>query len=95
MPEAAVLEAARVGGADPFIRALPQGYQTLLSGLKATVEARSGGNTLAVPAAPGEDAGHYSATLNLAQPGDWVIKGVAGELYPCKPDIFAETYEPA
>src|SRR5690606_4021676 len=27
-------------------------------------------------------------------PGDWVIKGVAGEFYPCKPDIFAATYEP-
>lgn len=27
--------------------------------------------------------------------GDWVIKGVQGEFYPCKPDIFAETYEPA
>lgn len=26
--------------------------------------------------------------------GDWIIKGVRGELYPCKPDIFAETYEP-
>jgi hypothetical protein len=25
--------------------------------------------------------------------GDWVIKGVKGELYPCKPDIFAATYE--
>ena len=28
-----------------------------------------------------------------AQPGDWIIKGVKGELYPCKPDIFASTYE--
>lgn len=28
-------------------------------------------------------------------PGDWIIKGVAGEFYPCKPDIFAETYERA
>lgn len=28
-----------------------------------------------------------------AQPGDWVIKGVAGEFYPCKPEIFAATYE--
>lgn len=28
-----------------------------------------------------------------ANPGDWIIKGVAGELYPCKPDIFAATYE--
>lgn len=24
---------------------------------------------------------------------DWVIRGVKGELYPCKPDIFEETYE--
>ena len=27
--------------------------------------------------------------------GDWIIRGVQGELYPCKPDIFAATYEPA
>lgn len=27
--------------------------------------------------------------------GDWVITGVKGERYPCKPDIFAATYEPA
>lgn len=26
--------------------------------------------------------------------GDWIITGVAGEKYPCKPDIFAVTYEP-
>ncbi len=28
-----------------------------------------------------------------AIPGDWIIRGVQGEFYPCKPDIFAETYE--
>ena len=28
-----------------------------------------------------------------ADHGDWIIKGVAGEFYPCKPDIFAATYE--
>ena len=28
-----------------------------------------------------------------ADVGDWIIKGVAGEFYPCKPDIFAATYE--
>jgi hypothetical protein len=27
--------------------------------------------------------------------GDWVIKGIKGEFYPCKPDIFAATYDPA
>ena len=30
-----------------------------------------------------------------ANPGDWIIKGVKGEYYPCKPDIFEATYEKA
>lgn len=30
-----------------------------------------------------------------AEPGDYIICGVKGELYPCKADIFAATYEPA
>lgn len=29
-----------------------------------------------------------------ASAGDWIIKGVQGEFYPCKPDIFEATYEP-
>jgi hypothetical protein len=29
-----------------------------------------------------------------ADVGDWIIRGVKGELYPCKPDIFETTYEP-
>lgn len=31
----------------------------------------------------------------LASPGDWIIRGVKGEHYPCKPDIFEATYSPA
>lgn len=27
-------------------------------------------------------------------PGDWIITGVNGEVYPCKPDIFEKTYDP-
>lgn len=30
-----------------------------------------------------------------AQRGDWIIKGIKGEFYPCKPDIFKSTYETA
>lgn len=30
-----------------------------------------------------------------ASPGDWIIRGVKGEIYPCKPDIFNATYDPA
>lgn len=29
----------------------------------------------------------------LASPGDWIITGIHGEKYPCKPDIFEKTYE--
>ena len=41
-------------------------------------------DTLTVPTLEGE---------HVASVGDWIIKGVAGEFYPCKPDIFAETYD--
>lgn len=32
---------------------------------------------------------------HIAKVGDYIIKGVRGEFYPCKPDIFEETYEEA
>ena len=32
---------------------------------------------------------------HIASRYDWIIKGVKGEFYPCKPDIFEATYEPA
>lgn len=38
---------------------------------------------------------HTLEGVMRAEKGDWIIKGVRGELYPCKPDIFAEIYEPA
>lgn len=31
----------------------------------------------------------------IASPGDWIIQGIKGEIYPCKPDIFAEIYDVA
>lgn len=44
------------------------------------------GYTLLIPTLEGT----MTASLN-----DWIIKGVKGEIYPCKPDIFAATYESA
>jgi len=55
----------------------------------------------------GADVAHYDETAAtaayitigtlegnmIAKPGDWIIKGVKGEFYPCKPDIFEATYE--
>ena len=37
---------------------------------------------------------HTLEGVMRADVGDWLIQGVKGELYPCKPDIFAATYEP-
>lgn len=45
-----------------------------------------GERTVTIPTLEGEMTGRV---------GDWIIRGVKGELYPCKPDIFAATYEPA
>lgn len=42
----------------------------------------------------GVDIDTLEGTMH-ASPGDWIIRGVQGEFYPCKPDIFASTYEPA
>lgn len=43
-----------------------------------------------------DDAEWFIDTLEgtmTAKPGDWIIRGVAGEFYPCKPNIFEATYE--
>ncbi len=44
------------------------------------------GDTISIPTLEG---------VMTADVGDWIIKGVQGELYPCKPDIFEATYEAA
>ena len=48
---------------------------------------------------PFEMVGDHSLVIHTlegdmrADPQDWIIKGVKGEFYPCKPDIFEATYE--
>lgn len=37
--------------------------------------------------------GKYTRVVHVATEGDWIIKGVQGEFYACKPDIFEATYE--
>ncbi|MFA6242685.1 MAG: hypothetical protein WC655_17230 [Candidatus Hydrogenedentales bacterium] len=46
----------------------------------------NGGDPLRIKTLEGE---------HTVSPDDWIIQGVKGELYPCKPDIFEATYEPA
>lgn len=37
--------------------------------------------------------GSRAVVKHIATEGDWIIRGVMGELYPCKPEIFEKTYE--
>jgi hypothetical protein len=53
-------------------------------GLSSSCDVRQEGKELVIRTLEGE---------MRAQPGDHVIRGVQGELYPCKPDIFEQTYE--
>jgi hypothetical protein len=50
------------------------------------------------PDNPNVDTHGWIDTLeggHIVSPGDWIITGVKGEHYPCKPDIFEMTYERA
>ena len=48
------------------------------------MDVSGGGISLQIPTLEG---------VMLANENDWIIRGVEGELYPCKPDIFEKTYE--
>lgn len=52
-----------------------------------------GGLKNATPSVAGMRIPTLEGTM-VAYPGDWIIRGVVGEYYPCRPDIFAATYEP-
>ena len=65
----------------------PAGEADLIEwiGGEARVEHDGGESTnLIIPTLEGD---------HIANVGDWIIKGVAGEFYPCKPGIFAATYD--
>jgi len=62
-------------------------------------EENPGRNVSTYSDACGEQAPFIELTIptlegeHVAKHGDWIIKGVQGEFYPCKPDIFEATYE--
>ena len=82
----------------PFFRKKPvrveaRLYKDRASGIDIQNWAEGGPRAVRV-----EDKAIYIQTLEgemRADPGDWIIRGVDGEIYPCKPDIFKRTYEPA
>jgi hypothetical protein len=53
--------------------------------LRLAQDLGNGATALIIPTLEGD---------HRANPGDWIICGMKGEFYPCKPDIFEATYEP-
>lgn len=47
------------------------------------------------PEATAEVFDELHSTWVLVYTDDWIIRGIQGEFYPCRPDVFAETYEEA
>lgn len=62
------------------------GMKTSLFGLNATINKVRANKGFVITTLEGN--------MNVSF-GDYIIKGVNGEFYPCKPDIFEKTYEPA
>lgn len=64
-------------------------------------ESNAGRNSLKYSDTCGEEEPYIELTIptlegdHIARHGDYIIKGVQGEFYPCKPDIFHATYEVA
>jgi len=81
-----VIEAEQYKGVNSS-EPLPEGVVPPVTGLK--------GAAIQIVASE-RPLGAYIKTLEgnmLVSSGDWIITGVAGEKYPCKPDIFEATYE--
>jgi hypothetical protein len=65
----------------------PEGVVEIPPGVRDTIEERSVASLVNCAWVGTLEGGH------LVSPGDWIITGVRGEKYPCKPDIFKATYE--
>lgn len=79
-----VIEAFQVHPDDGHTRQLPPNW---------FIEAMLAKKIVPIDGSEGLNIETLEGTMR-AEVGDWVIQGVKGEVYPCKPDIFAATYEP-
>lgn len=79
-----VIEAVRFDGTESSVSEfLNRGFESPF--INPSVSFKLGGGECLISTPEG---------VMAAKTGDWIIRGVKGELYPCKPDIFKSTYEP-
>ena len=81
-----VVEAWQWNGGNPFYYTATPEWLRVGIGVSHVLNNKTGEEKIAIETLEG---------IITASPRDWIIRGVKGELYPCKPDIFEATYEPA
>lgn len=74
-----IIDAWEFDGRLDFSKTLPAEVKDVSTGIRLTQD-----NKLRIPTLEGD---------MFASTGDMIIKGIKGEYYPCKPDIFEQTYE--
>ncbi len=78
------VEAVQFNGTDESVVAIMQLQKPVKGGVARAIDIDHGGKTIFIHTLEGK----MEASLN-----DWIIKGVEGEIYPCKPEIFKKTYD--
>lgn len=81
-----VIEAMRFDGTPEKFSAIFKGLGAKDEELLFATDVNGGNPEMVIATLEGE---------MTAKPGDWIIKGIKGEFYPCRDDIFSATYEPA
>jgi hypothetical protein len=81
-----VIDAVQFDGTPESAVAVFDHFPTIPTGGRFVPEGDLSRGVLVIPTLEGD---------HTASAGDWIIRGVKGEFYPCKPDIFAATYDPA
>lgn len=74
----------------PQVEPVPEWYQQAV--LNGELEIRQDGDYFDLIVRTLED-GRNGEAKHVASQGDFIVRGVQGELYPCKPDIFWQTYD--
>ena len=79
-----VIEAMQFKGHDPLHVDEVMAFDDWMVANQGDRKCRYAGNTVVIPTLEGD---------MTADPGDWIIRGITGELYPVKPDVFQQSYE--
>jgi len=90
-----VIEAMQLTGSSGEIHAVYQWVENNTQGSFDPLDPITPGSGVSIDPSTGFMLIATLEGVMQAKPGDYIIRGIQGEFYPCKPDIFEASYEPA